>query len=168
MLGFIVTAISAALAYLLLVAGGWNSQEFIAAGVIGLLVAAVSGRIYFRDPGPKANPLRWVLAVLYIIPFFIEMAKANLEVAYRVVTGRIRPGIIRYDPGMKTDFGTMMIANSITLTPGTLSVDVDEKSNEIYVHVLNIAEGEEKREIWRGKDVFGLFDLSAWVRRIAE
>jgi len=45
---------------------------------------------------------------------------------------------------------------------------VDEKSNEIYVHVLNIAEGEEKREIWRGKDVFGLFDLSAWVRRIAE
>ena len=167
--GFITTAIVTFLAYLLLVAGSWTSQELAAGAVLSVLVAALSFRLYYRDPGPKANPLRWILSLVYLaVPFLIEMAKAYIEVAWRVLTGRIRPGIIRYDPGMKTDFGTMMIANSITLTPGTLSVDVDEKTNEIFVHVLNIAPGAEKKETWKGKDAFALFDLSAWVRRIAE
>ena len=80
-------------------------------------------------------------------PFFIELAKANLDVAYRVITGRIRPGIIRLRSGMKSDFALFLLANSITLTPGTLTVDLDEKSNDLFIHVINIDEVTEKKTI---------------------
>ena len=75
---------------------------------------------------------------------------------------------IRYNPKLKSDFGMMLLANSITLTPGTLSVDVDEKTNELFVHVLNIPAGLEDKKIWEGLDIFWKFDLAAWIRRITE
>ena len=88
------------------------------------------------------------------------MAKANIDVAYRVITGKIKPGIVKISPGMKTDFGTMMVANGITLTPGTLSVDVDNKRN-IYVHWIFVKSKEPKLE-----DICSSFPK--WIRRIAE
>ena len=46
-----------------------------------------------------ANPVRFLLVPIYVIgPFFIELTKANLDVAYRVITMNIRPGIIRVHP----------------------------------------------------------------------
>jgi len=106
---------------------------------------------------------------LYCIgPFFIELIRANIDVAYRVITGKIRPGIIKYKTNLKSDFGVMLIANSITLTPGTLTVDVDEETNDLYIHILNIDSEDEKKTEWTGKDLFRYFNLSAWVRRITE
>jgi multicomponent Na+:H+ antiporter subunit E len=66
------------------------------------------------------------------------MAKANIDVAYRVITGRINPAILKIDPKLDRDLAVTMLATSITLTPGTLSVDVDEETNELYVHWINI------------------------------
>jgi multicomponent Na+:H+ antiporter subunit E len=108
------------------------------------------------------NPIRWVYFVVYLIgPFFFYMAKANIDVAYRVVTGRIKPGIVRIKTGLKTDLGVAMLANSITLTPGTLSVEVDEKTNDLYVHWINVKDKEPKAE-----EVCG--SMIKWVKRIAE
>lgn len=169
MIAFILTAISAYLAYLVFTAGSWTGQELIAGGILAIIVAALTSGFHFRDNKIKCNPIRMILALLYVlIPFFIEMAKANIDVAIRVFTGKIRPGIIKYNPQLKSDFGIMLIANSITLTPGTLAVHVDEESNDLYVHLLNIAPGKEQKGSWAGKDIFSWFDLSAWIRRIAE
>ena len=66
------------------------------------------------------------------------MAKANIDVAYRVITGKINPGIVKISPGLKTDLGITLLADSITLTPGTLSVDIDEKNNDLYIHWINV------------------------------
>lgn len=96
------------------------------------------------------------------------MTRANLDVAYRVITGRIRPGIIRVSPGLKTDAGILLLANSVTMTPGTLTVDVDEKTGDFFIHVLNIKEGLEKEKIVKENDLFSLFNLAKWIRRIAE
>ena len=116
-----------------------------------------------------ANPLRWLQAVAYVVgPFFVEMAKANVDVAYRVITGRIRPGIVRVKTGMQTDMGTLLMANSITLTPGTLTVNVDEESNDLFVHMINVPAGTEARETVEVRELFALFDCPRWVRRIAE
>jgi multicomponent Na+:H+ antiporter subunit E len=169
MLGFLVTVIAVFLGYMLLISGGWSSSETVVGLLVALLSVSIAYPFYRRDPGIKFNPLRWVGVVVYVaVPFFIEVVKANLDVALRVITGRIRPGIIVYDPQTKTDFGTMMVANSITLTPGTLSVDVDPETNRLYVHVIHVDEEGQKRGVWKGKDIFTFFDLSAWVRRIAE
>jgi multicomponent Na+:H+ antiporter subunit E len=101
-------------------------------------------------------------------PFFVELTKANLDVAYRVITMKIRPGIIRVHSGLKTDLGIFMLANSITLTPGTLSVGIDEATNDLFIHNINVGEGDEKREVIESTELFGLVNLPSWIRRIAE
>mgnify|MGYP003876904265 FL=1 len=100
--------------------------------------------------------------MFYLIgPFFLAMARANLDVAWRVLTGRIRPGIVRFNPGLRTDLGRTVLANSITLTPGTLTVDVDDDTGDFYVHWINVKDEEPRPE-----DVCGPFPT--WARRIAE
>ncbi len=167
--GFVGTFLIALFFYSLLTVGGWSRAEVTGGVLVALVVAAVASGFHFRDTLARHSPFRMLLLVVYIlIPLSLELVKANLEVAWRVLTGRIRPGIIRYQSGLKSDSGLMMLANSITLTPGTLSVDVDESSRDIFVHVLNIPEGKEAQPVWSGKTLFEWFDLSAWIRRITQ
>ncbi len=174
MLAFFVTAAVAFIFYLLLTLGSgaigaWSLAELISGAVLSLIVGAVAGRIAFdhKTQGKKSsfrmlNPLRLLLFLVYLIgPFFWAMAKANLDVAYRVITGRIRPGIVRLSPGLTTDFGVTLLANSITLTPGTLSVDVDEESGDLFVHWINVKDTDPSAHA-----VCGSFP--DWARRIAE
>ncbi len=149
--------------------GLWSGPELVMGALLSLLTGALSRLHVRRSLTTRGLSLRrWATGVIYAVgPFFLEMAKANLDVAYRVITGRISPGIIRVKSGMKTDFSLMLLANSITLTPGTLSVGVDEETNDLFIHKINLAPGEETREIWEARDLFGL-DCPAWIRRIAE
>jgi multicomponent Na+:H+ antiporter subunit E len=94
------------------------------------------------------------------------MAKANVDVAYRVITGKINPGIVRISPDLKTDLGITMLANSITLTPGTLSVDIDEDKNDLYIHWINVKKEALKKSPVECRFVCAGFEK--WVRRIAE
>ena len=176
MLSFIVTALFSGVVYLLLTAGSgpilrfWSSQELLVAVVVAVVVGFVA-RQYFASARRRAasNPLRWLQGFAYVLgPFFLEMAKANLDVAYRVITGRIRPGIVRVKAGMKTDMGALFLANSITLTPGTLTVNIDDETNDLFIHMINVPAGFEARESIEAKEIFGLFDCPAWIRRIAE
>lgn len=172
---FIVTSVFAFVLYLVITAGSggvlwlWSYDEMVAGVFVALVVGAISGRFFCStDSYRMANPIRWVLLVVYVIPFFIEMARANIDVAWRVITGRINPGIIRISPGLKTDLGVLLLANSITLTPGTLTVEVDEETGDFFIHVLNVdgkLAGKEKVE---DREVFSYFDLASWIRRIAE
>ncbi|HIC96254.1 TPA: cation:proton antiporter, partial [Candidatus Bipolaricaulota bacterium] len=121
--------------------GLWSLEELIVGAILGIAAGALGRRALAKggvDYKKLFNPFRWIWFLVYLFgPFFFAMARANIDVAYRVITGRINPGIVRIDPGLKTDLGVMMLANSITLTPGTLSVDVDEKNN-LYVHWINV------------------------------
>jgi multicomponent Na+:H+ antiporter subunit E len=115
------------------------------------------------------NPLRLLILFTYaIVPFFIEMTKANVDVAYRVITMKIRPGIIRVRSDLKTDFGIFTLANSITLTPGTITVDIDEKTHDLFIHNINVPPGMESDEAVDARRLFTYFDLPSWIRRISE
>ena len=103
-----------------------------------MVVAALVKNRYLKKSLRMLNPLRWFIWLIYLFPFFFAMAVANIDVAYRVLTGRINPGIVKISPGLKNDMSLTILANSITLTPGTLSVDVDEKTNDLYVHWINV------------------------------
>ena len=108
------------------------------------------------------RPDRWIRFVIYLFgPFLVAMAKANIDVAIRVITGKIRPGIVKVDVGLKNDISLTFLANSITLTPGTLTVDVDEKARTFYIHWINVT-----NETPSGYDLYGPFE--EWARRIAE
>lgn len=175
MIAFLATAIFSAALYLVLSAGSgslglWSVPELVAAALIGILCGAVCRNIFCATKTWRmANPVRWLVTVVYVlVPFFIEMARANLDVAYRVLSGRIRPGIVKIRPDLKTDLGVMMLANSITLTPGTLTVDVDEETGDLFVHMINIPRGLERRETLEAKEIFSVANLAAWVRRISQ
>jgi multicomponent Na+:H+ antiporter subunit E len=171
MVVFLVATVFSFLVYLLLTAGSgeyilvWSPDELIAGVVLatlaGLLVRKLFSVLEVKPGFGFLNPVRWILLVAYVIgPFFYSMVKANLDVAYRVITGKIKPGIVKISPPLETDLGITMLANSITLTPGTLSVDVDEENN-LYVHWINVKNKEPRIE-----EVCS--SLHKWVKRITE
>lgn len=92
---------------------------------------------------------RYFSRVPKIIGFFFyflyEMIKANLQVAYDVITPNyfMRPGIIRYPMDAKTDFEINMLAAVIALTPGTLFLDVSEDKKVIYIHVMYLKDKDK-------------------------
>lgn len=172
----LITSLFAFILYLFLTSGSgtdimgmWSYGETVAGIIVAGITGLISGRFFCRSKNYRmANPLRWIMLVIYIIPFFIEMARANLDVASRVITGNIRPGIVRISPGLKSNLGITLLANSITLTPGTLTVDIDEKSGDLFIHMINLPKGSEEKEIVDVKELFSFFNLSEWIRRIAE
>lgn len=138
----------------------WSYEELIIGISVSLIVAAVTSHILCRSENYRmTNPIRWLIMIVYAVPLFLEMAKANLDVAYRVITGRIKPGIVKIEPDLKTDLGITFLANSITLTPGTLTVDVDDEKSELFIHWIKV----EKRPT---EKIAGRF--VKWIRRFAE
>ena len=180
MLAFIVTFILCFVGYLLLTTGSgtdvvilnkgflsWSYVEIIIGIILSAIVGIISGKILIKKDFRMANPIRWITFLAYLIgPFFFAMAKANLDVAYRVITGKINPGIVKISPQLKTDLGITMLANSITLTPGTLSVDIDEDTNDLYVHWINVKKEALEKKPVDCKYICGNFPK--WIRRIAE
>jgi multicomponent Na+:H+ antiporter subunit E len=118
-------------------------QDLAAGVVFSLLIAALASEIYPQDLKKVFNPKRWLFLLAYIPMFFWEVLKANFDVAYRVLHPDvpIRPGIVKVRTELTTEMGRTFLANSITLTPGTLTVDVD--GQDLYVHWIYI----------RGKDI---------------
>jgi multicomponent Na+:H+ antiporter subunit E len=172
MRAFIVTSILCFITYLILTTGSgtlglWSIEEIILGIILSLIAGFVARNIFVKKNFRMLNPIRWFTFLAYVVgPFFVAMAKANIDVAYRVITGKINPGIVKISPNLKTDLGITMLANSITLTPGTLSVDIDEEKNDLYVHWINVNKKALNKKPVDCKHVCGKFP--EWVRRIAE
>lgn len=149
------------------VLGLWSFIELAVGLLFSLIVGYITKTVFVKKSYRMLNPVRWVLFLGYLIgPFFVALAKANIDVAYRVITGKINPGIVRISPGLQTDLGITMLANSITLTPGTLSVDIDEETNDLYVHWINVDRKALEKSPVECRFICGSFPQ--WVRRIAE
>jgi len=84
-----------------------------------------------------------VYFLYYIGVLIVEIIKANVQVMHLVLTDRevAEPVIIGYKTRLKTNLGRVILANSITLTPGTITVSLEE--DELVVHCLDksMAEG---------------------------
>lgn len=144
--------------------GGINPVEVFIGAILGLALAWAFKT--WSRPGRFGlnglNPAKWLGFIYYLFgPFAMGMIKANLDVAMRVITGDIRPGIIKLEPGLEGDVAKTLLANSITLTPGTLTVDVDDSDGAFYIHWINVKDVSPTEE-----EVYGPF--AKWARRLAE
>ena len=76
-----------------------------------------------------------------------ELVKANLVVAYDVLTPQhhMRPGVVAIPLRARTDFEITLLANLITMTPGTLSLDVSADRKRLYVHAMYLKDPEDLR-----------------------
>ena len=86
---------------------------------------------------------------------FIELVKANIDVAKRAFSRNINPGFVKVKTDLKSDYGLSMLANSITLTPGTIVMDIYEEDNEnyLYIHWIDVMSEDtsEAGEMIKGK-----------------
>ena len=75
----------------------------------------------------------------YLSVFFIELIKTNIKVMSLVFSPRIdiKPGIVEIKTELKSPIGRLALANTITLTPGTLVVDI--KDDSLFVHCINVS-----------------------------
>lgn len=91
------------------------------------------------------NPRSWFWLFIFAFVFGYYVIKGGLDVAYRVLHPGmpIRPGIVKIKSVLKTDTGRSALANCITLTPGTLTMDVTD-DGVFYVHWLNILSLDEE------------------------
>lgn len=144
-MAFLFYFITAFGSYLVFTAGSgnelllWPHEEIAVAAVTAVVFTVASYKIIPRTITYKAfNPLKWILGLIFLVgPFLITVVMANVEVLYRIITGRIRPAVVRISTGMKNEAGIFLLANTISLSPGTLTVDISPEEDELYIHCLN-------------------------------
>lgn len=127
-------------------------QHCLVGVLVATLVAYLTGDLFVTRPHMVFHPQRYIYFIFHYIPVFLwECLKANFDVAYRVLHPNlpISPGIVKIKTDLNSDTGLTFLANSITLTPGTLSVDIDKDNGVLYVHWIDVkdkdVEGATKR-----------------------
>jgi len=111
-----------------------NLDHLIAGAIVVCLGTVVFGG-YFTDKPLKFFQIHRLFWLIIYIPIFIwYMVKANIDVAYRVLHPErpIKPGIVKIKTILKTDVAKVFLANSITLTPGTMTCEID--GEYLYIH----------------------------------
>ncbi len=140
-----------------------NWQHLLVGVLVSIFIALLFGRLSFVGKVKFFDLRRWGWYVVYMIVFIWECIKANIDVAYRVLHPRmpIRPGIVRVKTRLKSDIAKTFLANTITMTPGTLSVDVQD--DILYVHWIYIRDESEEGAT---KKIVGRFEY--FLERIFE
>ena len=122
--------------------------------IFALVVSALAlGIIRHRLPGGRNHWLRLVRVLSLVLLFFKELALSAWKVAVLVTRPKldVQPGIFAYPLTVTTDFEITLLANLITLTPGTLSVDVSADRKTLYVHAIDCSDIEAtKNDIRNG------------------
>jgi len=113
-------------------------QEVVVGALVSMLLSLASIRLFTCCTLSLLNPVRIFWMIWYIFVFLKALILANLDVARRVITPSlpINPGIVKFKTKLKTNYSKMVLANSITLTPGTITVDV--VGDTFYVHWIDV------------------------------
>jgi len=114
------------------------SQEIIVGAGVTMLISLMSIRLFTCCTLKMLHPVRIFWMLYYLVVFIIELIKANLDVAKRVLTPSlpINPGVVKFKTKLTTNYSKMVLANSITLTPGTLTIDVVDDT--LYIHWIDV------------------------------
>jgi len=116
---------------------GW--QNLAAGAAVSVLTTVIFSRFFNFDVAKLLSPSRWFWLIIYIIYFIWECVKANFDVAYRVLHPAmpVKPGILRVKLNARGSLTRTILANSITMTPGTIAVDIIDDT--MYVHCIYIS-----------------------------
>ncbi|CAB49618.1 Na+/H+ antiporter subunit E [Pyrococcus abyssi] len=115
-----------------------DPQELTIGAIFSAIVSALTYDIFTTRGLSNLHPRRIAYAIIYVPYFLWAMIKANLDVAYRVLHPKrpINPGIVECRTVLKNEVGKLALANSITLTPGTITLDVD--GDKYFIHWIDV------------------------------
>ncbi|TSA24562.1 Na+/H+ antiporter subunit E [bacterium] len=120
-------------------------QELCVGIFISLVLALFLNKNYIELGLPSLTIKKIAFIIVYIIVLFIEIIKANFDVAYRVIHPKmpIKPGVVIIKTALKQDIAKLILANSITLTPGTFTLDIE--GDKLLIHWIYVrSEGIEE------------------------
>jgi multicomponent Na+:H+ antiporter subunit E len=133
---------------LLAIAWGALTGQFYPGNLLfGYLLGFLLLWIMFRNQEGQKYFHRVPKIIEFLLFFFAELIKANLRVARTVLTPRprIRPGVIAVPLDLESDVEITFLTNLLTLTPGTLSLDVSTDHRVLYIHTIDFSDADEFR-----------------------
>lgn len=125
----------------------YNPTNLFGGFIIGYIIIGIASNNeahYTRKTGQIAR---------FLVFFLWELLRANLRVALVVIRPRlhVQPGIIKIPLDIQSDLGITLLANVITLTPGTLSLDITPDKSALYVHTMYVDNPDTfRQEIKKG------------------
>lgn len=147
--------------------GEASMQVLVAGGIVSVITALFTARFFIHKKAFHfLNPARFFSGLYYcLFAFPWELLKANIDVAFRALgpKKRINPGIVKIKTDLESEYALSALANSITLTPGTITLDIVEEKGEnyYYIHWIDVA----SEDIDEASDAIA-GTLEKWVRRI--
>ncbi|KAF0810293.1 cation antiporter [Alcanivorax sp. S71-1-4] len=123
------------------ITGEFSSANLVIGFVLGYVILAFA----MRDVKHFTHYASKVPKVIRFVGFFVrELVMSNLRVAYDVLTPThyMRPAVIAVKLEARTDGEITILANLISLTPGTLSLDVSSDRSVLYLHVMYLDDEE--------------------------
>ena len=147
---------------------GQASMQILIAGVLVCTATALFSARFFvhKNAFYLFNPVKLLSFLFYcLIVFVVELTKANIDMAKRALSPKLKinPGIVKVPVELKSEYAQAMLANSITLTPGTITMDTVEEKGKLYyyIHWIDVAETEPAKA---GEAIKGT--LEKWIGRI--
>jgi multicomponent Na+:H+ antiporter subunit E len=139
----------------LILSGDFSTVSLIAGGVFALLCALFLFRVFFEKKVMERSDvfIRFDLLLLYFILLLIQSYRSTFQIIRMLFSGNYSPGIVRVKTRLRTSTGKTMLANTITLIPGTLSLWME--GQYIFVHMFH-------RHTWNnlkaGREIKGGFE----------
>lgn len=132
---------------------GFHVQELLLGAFVSIILTAIIANLV-NFTIDKNFPIKLLIFIFAYIPLFVwQLILSNIDVARRVLSFKIplNPGFVKVKTDLKGDFAKLILANSITLTPGTLAIDVD--GEYLFVHTVDVKgkTAEENKEFISGK-----------------
>ena len=149
--------------------GNASWQVLTAGGIVSILVSLFAARFFIHEKAFRLfNPIRFLLLLFYCIFIFgWELIKANVTMAIRAFgsTKNLKPGFVKIPTKLQSEYALSMLSNSITLTPGTITMDVvtQDGENYLYVHCIKAEKDDMEKA---GEEIKG--NMEKWIRRIWE
>ncbi|MCF7919616.1 MAG: Na+/H+ antiporter subunit E [Candidatus Cloacimonetes bacterium] len=122
---------------------GTNTQELLLGAGVSLLISL----LFYKKLGIygefRVSLKAFIYAIIYVFVFLGALIKSNLDVAFRVIQPviPINPGIVLVKTTLKSPLARLILANSITLTPGTLTVET--AGEDFYIHWIDVKAADE-------------------------
>ena len=116
--------------------------------VVGLIVSVTIALLYTRSF--KSNDIEMISPYwlgVYIVVFLKNIILSNIQISKRILRKdmKLAPAIVAVKTDLKSDWKKLLLANSITLTPGTLTLDV--KGDTLYIHTIEYDKEKKKEDI---------------------
>ncbi|MBD3370306.1 Na+/H+ antiporter subunit E [Candidatus Fermentibacteria bacterium] len=123
-------------------------HELLVGVVVSVLLALFLNKTYLGLGMPPLSIKRIWFMISYLVVLGVEIIKANLDVAWRIIHPKlpINPGIVIIKTDLRQDIAKMILANSITLTPGTFTLDII--GSELLIHWIDV-KSEDTEEATR-------------------